>query len=51
MEETVDPYPPVIEGCRECGCFKFVLYYGIEEPVCADCLKGVEPDDVHTGKD
>lgn len=50
MEETVDPYPPVIEGCRECGCFKFVLYR-LEEPVCADCLKGVEPDDVHTGKD
>jgi len=38
MSETIDPYPPVIDGCSECGCFKFVLY-NFEEPVCYDCFE------------
>lgn len=58
MSDTIEPYPPVIDACCKCKCFKYVLYYRRNswtvlagKPICYDCLKGIEDDNVRPSED
>jgi hypothetical protein len=44
--EIIDPYPPVVDACIACGCFKPIVYIS-GEPICDSCLKETENDSLH----
>ena len=40
----IDPFPPIIDACEQCGAFKCVSYIETKY-ICHDCIKNLEVTD------
>jgi hypothetical protein len=49
-DEIIEPYPPIIDACDGCGCFKHVVYYA-GRIICHSCMREMEHDSLCTDKD